>query len=150
MAALPQQLGAEGVDGGDARLVHQGGLTAQVAVGGPQSQPVGQLLHNTAPQLGSGSLGVGDDQEAVYVGPLLHPGQQTFYQHPGLTGACRSGYQKAAPPVIYRRLLFFCQGKGHLVSPFLWDRVLSTEYQFSHLRAWASFQISGSPTPTSS
>ena len=114
VAALPQKLGAEGVDGGDLGLIDQGGLPPQVGVGGALRQPGGQLLHDAAPQLGGGGLGVGNDQEAVDVQPLpLHPGQEPLHQYPGLAGAGGGGHQQPAAPVVYRGLLFTCQGKGH-------------------------------------
>ena len=114
VAALPQKLGAEGVDGGDLGLIDQGGLPPQVGVGGALRQPGGQLLHDAAPQLGGGGLGVGNDQEAVDVQPLpLHPGQEPLHQYPGLAGAGGGGHQQPAAPVVHRSLLFTCQGKGH-------------------------------------
>ena len=86
MAALPQQGGTEGVDGGDLCLIDQGGLTAQVAVIGVLGQTLGQLLGDAAPQLGGCRLGVGDDQKLGDVQPFAgHPIQQPFHQYPGLT-----------------------------------------------------------------
>ena len=120
VAALPQQLGAKGVDRGDLCLVNQSRLTAQMGVGGVLRQPGGQLLHDAAPQLGGGGLGVGDHQEAVDVQPLpRHPGQEPLHQHPGLARPGRGGHQQSAAPVVYRGLLFGCQGECHGRCSFL-------------------------------
>ena len=119
VAALPQQGGAEGVDGGDLGLVDQGGLPPQVPVVGPLRQPVGQLLGDTGPQLRRRRLGVGDDQELVDVQPLaLHPVQQPLHQHPGLARPGGGGNQELSPPVPDDFLLFLCQGKGHVSRSF--------------------------------
>ena len=120
VAALPQQLGAEGVNRGDLGLVNQSRLTAQVGVGGPLRQPGGQLLHDAAPQLGGGGLGVGDHQEAVDVQPLpRHPGQEPLHQHPGLARPGGGGHQQPAAPVVHCGLLFGCQGECHGRCSFL-------------------------------
>ncbi len=120
VAALPQQLGAKGVDRGDLGFVNQSRLTAQMGVGGVLRQPGGQLLHDAAPQLGGGGLGVGDHQEAVDVQPLpRHPGQEPLHQHPGLARPGRGGHQQPAAPVVYRSLLFGCQGECHGRCSFL-------------------------------
>ena len=114
MAALPQQLGAEGVDSGDLGLVHQGRLAAQVGVSRAPGEPVGQFLHNTGAELGGGGLGVGDDQEAVHVQPIpLHPGQEALHQNAGLAGARRGRDQKRPAAVVHDGLLFRSQGKRH-------------------------------------
>ena len=115
VAALPQELGAEGVDGGNLGLVDQGGLPPQMAVAGLFRQPGGQLVHDAPAQLGGGGLGVGDDQKAVDVQPLvLHPGQEPLHQHPGLAGTGGSGHQQAAAPVGHHGALLRGQGKGHV------------------------------------
>ena len=86
MAALPQQGGTEGVDGGDLCLIDQSGLAAQVAVIGILGQTLGQLLGDAPPQLRRGRLGVGDDQKLGDVQPFAgHPVQQPLHQHPSLT-----------------------------------------------------------------
>ena len=114
MAALPQKLGAEGVDGGDIRLVDQRGLAAQAAVGGSLCQPGGELLHNARAQLGGGGFGVSDDQKAVDVQSLSrHTGQKPLHQHAGLARPGGGGHQQGSAPVVHHRLLFLCQGKGH-------------------------------------
>ena len=119
VAALPKQGGAEGVDGGNLRLVDQGGLAAEVAVVGRLSQPVGQLLSNAATKLCRRRLGVCNHQEAVDVQPLPgHPVQQPFHQHTGLARPRRRRYQQLPAPVVYNLSLFFCQWKGHGTASF--------------------------------
>ena len=76
---LPEETGAEGVDGGNIRLVNQGSLTTQAGVLGMEGKPVGDLGGNAAFELGGCRLGVGDDQEGVDVAALLHPAQQTLH-----------------------------------------------------------------------
>ena len=69
-AALSQEAGAEGVDGGDLGAVDEGGLPSQVGVVrllSPRLLDGGQDL---APQLGRRRLGEGDHQELVYVQPF--------------------------------------------------------------------------------
>ena len=112
--ALPEEGGAEGVDGGDLSLIDQGGLPAEVPVVGSLRQPGGQLLGDAGPQLPCGRLGVGDDQELVQIHPLPgHPVHEPLHQHPGLARACCGGDQQLPAPVIHDPLLFLCQGKGH-------------------------------------
>ena len=85
VAALTEEGGAEGVDGGDLCLIDQSGLTAEVPVVGRLRQPGGQFLGNAGPQLPRGRLGVGDDQELVQIQPLPgHPVHEPLHQHPGL------------------------------------------------------------------
>ena len=109
VAVLPEEGGTEGVDGGNLRLVDQGGLAAEVAVVGGLRQPVRQLLGDAPPQLGRRRLGEGDHQEAVDVEPLLgHPIQQPLHQHPGLARPRRRRYQQLAAPVVYNFSLFVC------------------------------------------
>ena len=73
-AALPQEAGTEGVDGGDLGAVDEGGLPSQVGVVRLLSQCLLDGGQNLAPQLGRRRLGEGDHQELVYV--------QSFPQHP--------------------------------------------------------------------
>ena len=73
-AALPQEAGAEGVDGGNLRAVDEGGLPSQVGVVRLLSQSLLDGGQNFAPQLGRCRFGEGDHQELVYVQP--------FPQHP--------------------------------------------------------------------
>ena len=112
--ALPKEGCTEGVNGGDLRLIDQGGLPAEVPVIGGLRQPGRQLLGDAGPQLPRGRLGVGDDQELVQVQPLPgHPVHEPLHQHPGLARACGGGDQQLPAPVIHDPLLFLCQGKGH-------------------------------------
>ncbi|MPN15519.1 hypothetical protein SDC9_162853 [bioreactor metagenome] len=90
MPALPQKGGAEGVDGGNARLVDPDGLTAQVGVSGLLGQPCAQSVGDSAAQLGGGGLGIGDDEELIHVAPLPdHAVQQPLHQHPCFARASR-------------------------------------------------------------
>ena len=114
VALLPQEGGAEGVDGGDLGPVHQGGLPPQVPVPWVLRQAGGELLGDAGAQLGGGGLGVGDDQEAVQVQPLPgHPVQQPLHQHPGLARPGSGGHQQFPAPVVYDLLLFIGQRKSH-------------------------------------
>ncbi len=124
VALLPEEGGTEGINGGDLGLVKKGGLPPQDGISRPGGDPIGQLSPDALPQLGGGGLGVGDDQEAVQVLPLLHTAQQPLHQHPGLTRAGGGGHQKPAPPLGDGLLLLTCQLKGHSAASSLLCAVL--------------------------
>ncbi len=93
VAFLPQELGAESVDGGDLGLIDQGRLPPKRSVSGTPDLPVAEFRHDPSPKLGGSGFGVGDHQEAVDIHPLLYPSQKTLYQYPCLSGARGGGYQ---------------------------------------------------------
>ena len=114
---LAEQSGAEGVHGFDVRLIHPQHLPPQVAVPGPVRHPAGQLLGDLAPQFRCGGLGIGDDQEVVYLTALLlHIGKQALHQNLRLAGACGGGHQKASAPVIYG--CFLLRRQRHVLPSF--------------------------------
>lgn len=60
-AALPEQPGAEGVNGGDLGAVNQRGLPLEMGVPRPLLEGLPKRLHNLAAQLRRRRLGKGDD-----------------------------------------------------------------------------------------
>ena len=150
VAALPEESGAEGVDRGDLRLIHQGGLAAEMAVVGGHGQPVGQLLGDPPPELRRRRLGEGDHQEAVDVQPLLgHPVQQPLHQHPGLPRPRRRRHQQLPAPIVYDLSLFVCQRKGHdcrllcffPLSPYNDQLIALKDYQVMYIRIFFQYGL---------
>ena len=115
---LPQQGGAEGVDGLDVRLVDQQQLALEVAVTGPVRHAPGQLLGDALAQLRRCRAGVGDDEEVVHIGLLLpqHAAEQAVHQHAGLAAAGGGGDQQAPPLVLYHSPLAVGQHHAHIRS----------------------------------
>lgn len=113
VALLPEELGAESVDGGDIRFIEQSGLPAEADILRVKSHTLRQLGGDAAFQLGGGGLGKSDDQEAVDIRSLLHPAEEPLYQYPGLARAGSGGDQETAAPLLYRYPLFRCQGEWH-------------------------------------
>ena len=110
---LPEKLGTKGVDGGDIRLIEQRGLPPKADILRLERHTVCQLCRHTAFQLCGGGLGKGDDQEAVNIRPRLHPGEEPFHQHTGLSRTGGGGDQEAAAGFLYGSPLFSCKGKRH-------------------------------------
>ena len=110
MGVLPQQRRAEGVHGLDVRLIHPQKLAAEVSVLRGLRHPFGQFGGDLAPQLGGGSLRVGDDEKIVDMAVVLrHVSEQPLHQHLRLAGPGGGRHQQAAAPVFHRRLLLLRQ-----------------------------------------
>ena len=91
-------------------------LAAEVGVGGVLSHAAGELGGDFTPELRRGGPGIGDDEEVVYVVPLLrHVAEEAVHQDPGLAGPGGGGDQKAPAPVLYGGLLL--GGEGHVSPP---------------------------------
>ena len=114
---LPQQRRAKGVHRLDVRPVHPVELAPQMLVVRECRHLLGQLCSDLAPQLGSGGLGVGDDEEVVHVAALPDGPQQPLHQHLGLAAARRGGHQKLPAPVFHSGFLLFSQRYGHALPP---------------------------------
>ena len=110
MGVLPQQCRAEGVHGLDVRLIHPQKLAAEVSVLRGLRHPFGQFGGDLAPQLGGGSLRVGDDEKIIDMAVVLrHVSEQPLHQHLRLAGPGGGRHQQAAAPVFHRRLLLLRQ-----------------------------------------
>ena len=148
--ALPEELGAERMDGRDLRLIDQRGLPPQMAVPRALCKAGRQFLHDPSPELGSGGFGIGNDQETVDVQPLLlHPGEQALHQHPGLTGAGSSRDQQSSAAVLHRRTLFLRQRKPHLLTSYFSVSSAATACQNASPSSAGRYLTLSPPRPSS-
>ena len=109
MAALAEEFYAEGVNGGDVRLIDQGILAAEAAVTRVFRCINGELIHNAGAQFCGGGIRKRYHQEAVNIYALpCHPRQQALHQYSGLARArCRRN-QQATASVFYCGFLLTC------------------------------------------
>ena len=116
MEVAAQQLQTEGVDGADSGLLQQQALAAQTQRTGVGHQAGGERIPDAAPQLGSGGIGKGDDQQPVGADRLVrvaeHP-HHPFHQHGGFAAAGGGADQQGPAPGFNGPALGACPVDAH-------------------------------------
>ena len=111
MEILPQQVGAEAVDGAEIRPGKQKLLPLQAAIFRVPGNQLGQLGGKPLLHFRGGSFGKGDHQQPVHVEGMVGIGDQTddpLHQHGGFSAAGGGRHQHGAAPGLDALPLFRC------------------------------------------
>ena len=110
---LPNQIGAESVNGADLGVTHQRILTAERRITRVPGHLLGDFIQNSAPQFPCGGSGIGDNQKGInaFRGRFCEISHQPFGQHLGFAGTGGCGHQNAPATRLNGMGLINCRGK---------------------------------------
>ena len=109
---LPQDRGAEAVDGADGSPIHQGELPPEPETARIPVQSLGQSVLDAAAELRCRRPGIGNEQEPIQIQIVPEDAvQQPLHQHPGLAGTGSRRNEQGGVPVFHRRPLGGGEGK---------------------------------------